>query len=54
MFLLIYISTSIVRTCRIQPPALPTWQDCHELWIKKRKRLMKENASKHPVGDGVK
>lgn len=21
---------------------LPTWQDCHELWLKKRRRQMKE------------
>lgn len=21
---------------------LPTWQDCHEMWSKKRKRQMKE------------
>jgi len=23
-------------------PQLPTWQDCHELWCKKRKRLLRE------------
>lgn len=27
---------------RIQAPELPTWQDCHELWSKKRKRQMRE------------
>lgn len=21
---------------------LPTWQDCHELWLKKRRRQMRE------------
>jgi len=28
--------------------ALPTWQDCHELWSKKRKRdqRVRENQSK--------
>lgn len=24
------------------PPTLPTWQDCHELWSKKRRRQMRE------------
>lgn len=24
------------------PPALPTWQDCHELWSKKRRRQLRE------------
>jgi len=24
------------------PPVLPTWQDCHELWSKKRRRQMRE------------
>lgn len=24
------------------PPELPTWQDCHELWSKKRRRQLKE------------
>lgn len=23
-------------------PALPTWQDCHELWSKKRRRQLRE------------
>lgn len=27
---------------RIQAPELPTWQDCHELWSKKRKRQIRE------------
>ncbi|KAL3268290.1 hypothetical protein HHI36_007410 [Cryptolaemus montrouzieri] len=27
---------------QINAPELPTWQDCHELWSKKRKRQMKE------------
>lgn len=31
---------------RIEVPILPTWQDCHELWIKNRKRQMRENAYK--------
>ena len=27
---------------RISAPELPTWQDCHELWSKKRKRRLRE------------
>jgi cyclin-dependent kinase 12/13 len=23
-------------------PELPTWQDCHELWSKKRRRQLRE------------
>lgn len=26
-------------------PALPAWQDCHELWIKKRKRQIRETIN---------
>lgn len=37
---------------RISAPELPTWQDCHELWSKKRKRQMREQEamSTGPVG----
>lgn len=33
-------------------PKLPTWQDCHELWSKKRRRLQREQESVQnmPVG----
>ncbi|PNF31464.1 hypothetical protein B7P43_G03409 [Cryptotermes secundus] len=27
---------------KMPPPELPTWQDCHELWSKKRRRQLKE------------
>uniref|UniRef100_A0A1B6D7P7 Cyclin-dependent kinase 12 n=2 Tax=Clastoptera arizonana TaxID=38151 RepID=A0A1B6D7P7_9HEMI len=27
---------------RMSPPELPFWQDCHELWSKKRRRQMRE------------
>lgn len=27
---------------RMVTPELPTWQDCHELWSKKRRRQMRE------------
>ena len=27
---------------RMPPPELPTWQDCHEMWSKKRRRQLKE------------
>ena len=26
----------------MQSPKLPTWQDCHEMWSKKRRRQLKE------------
>ncbi|XP_057664897.1 cyclin-dependent kinase 12 isoform X1 [Diorhabda carinulata] len=29
---------------QISAPELPTWQDCHELWSKKRKRQIREQA----------
>lgn len=31
-----------MRLYRMPPPELPTWQDCHELWSKKRRRQLKE------------
>ncbi|CAH0772626.1 unnamed protein product [Bemisia tabaci] len=36
---------------KMPPPQLPTWQDCHELWSKKRKRLLREQeiAAKQPL-----
>uniref|UniRef100_A0A2M4A8T8 Cyclin-dependent kinase 12 n=1 Tax=Anopheles triannulatus TaxID=58253 RepID=A0A2M4A8T8_9DIPT len=27
---------------QLTPPQLPTWQDCHELWSKKRRRQLRE------------
>lgn len=27
---------------RMPPPQLPTWQDCHELWSKRRRRQLRE------------
>ncbi len=41
---------------RMPPPQLPTYQDCHELWSKKRRRQMREqlqaegNSSTAPHG----
>jgi len=29
---------------KMEPPALPTWQDCHELWSKKQRRRNREKA----------
>lgn len=26
------------------PPELPTWQDCHEMWSKKRRKQQREEA----------
>lgn len=37
-----WLMTYIFR--RISAPELPTWQDCHELWSKKRKRQIREQA----------
>lgn len=33
---------TLSRYIRMPAPQLPTWQDCHELWSKKRKRLLRE------------
>lgn len=32
------------RLFRMLTPKLPTWQDCHELWSKKRRRQMREES----------
>jgi len=34
--------------CRMPTPQLPTWQDCHELWSKKRRRQMREQQESLP------
>ncbi|XP_017843319.2 cyclin-dependent kinase 12 isoform X1 [Drosophila busckii] len=31
-------------------PQLPTWQDCHELWSKKRRRQLREQQESMPSG----
>ncbi|KAL0106092.1 hypothetical protein PUN28_016075 [Cardiocondyla obscurior] len=33
---------TLLQYIRMPAPQLPTWQDCHELWSKKRKRLLRE------------
>jgi hypothetical protein len=35
-------SDSVFRRFRMPPPQLPMYQDCHELWSKKRRRQMRE------------
>ncbi|XP_062561170.1 cyclin-dependent kinase 12 isoform X1 [Armigeres subalbatus] len=38
---------------QMPPPKLPTWQDCHELWSKKRRRQLREqqeSAANLPPG----
>lgn len=35
------------------PPELPTWQDCHELWSKKRRRQLREQQEVLPIGKVV-
>lgn len=34
----------------MEPPNLPTWQDCHELWSKKQRRQKREAAQAGPPG----
>lgn len=31
-----------VHPDKMPPPELPTWQDCHEMWSKKRRRALRE------------
>lgn len=32
-------------------PSLPTWQDCHELWSKRRRRHLREHPpAQEPAG----
>lgn len=33
-------------------PKLPTWQDCHELWSKKRRRQQREQESLQTLPPG--
>jgi len=35
-------------------PTLPTWQDCHELWSKKRRRQLREQQESMPPGKPTK
>lgn len=35
---------------RMPTPQLPTWQDCHELWSKKRRRQLREQQESLPPG----
>ena len=35
-------------------PTLPTWQDCHELWSKKRRRQLREQQEAMPPGKPTK
>lgn len=39
IILLIYLFYIISR---LPPPSLPTWQDCHELWSKRRRRQLRD------------
>lgn len=34
-------------------PSLPTWQDCHELWSKRRRRQLREHVPISDVGTNV-
>lgn len=33
-------------------PKLPTWQDCHELWSKKRRRQQREQQEPQNIPPG--
>lgn len=37
---------------RMPAPKLPTWQDCHELWSKKRRRQQREQESLQSLPPG--
>ncbi|KAG1706600.1 Cyclin-dependent kinase 12 [Nymphon striatum] len=37
-----------VDPSQMSPPNLPHWQDCHELWSKKRRKQLREEASSGP------
>uniref|UniRef100_A0A182JQ52 Cyclin-dependent kinase 12 n=1 Tax=Anopheles christyi TaxID=43041 RepID=A0A182JQ52_9DIPT len=46
---------------QLPPPQLPTWQDCHELWSKKRRRQLREQQESSlnlppgkPTGSAIK
>lgn len=39
---------------RMPAPTLPTWQDCHELWSKKRRRQLREQQEAMPPGKPTK
>lgn len=38
---------------KMVPPELPTWQDCHEMWSKKRRRQQREEAMQAIPGKSV-
>lgn len=42
--IIIFYFIKIMQNCfiRMPVPKLPTWQDCHELWSKKRRRQIRE------------
>ena len=45
----------ILYFCSCPPPELPTYQDCHELWSKRRRRQMREQQEQQqrvPVPGG--
>lgn len=40
----------MVNPEKMEPPNLPTWQDCHELWSKKQRRRNREKAETSQPG----
>jgi len=44
----------MVNPEKMEPPNLPTWQDCHELWSKKQRRIKREKAETSQPGASTK
>lgn len=49
---LIHQMTVFFFSFRMPAPKLPTWQDCHELWSKKRRRQQREQESLQNLPSG--
>lgn len=47
-----YINLCLLLFNRMPAPKLPTWQDCHELWSKKRRRQQREQESLQTLPSG--
>lgn len=49
----IVIYSDVMYLSRMPAPKLPTWQDCHELWSKKRRRQQREQESLQKPSGGL-
>lgn len=45
IMLIIEVIQYYYTLCRAMSMLLPTWQDCHELWSKKRRRQIREQEA---------